>query len=126
MDDVSYHDPISLGNAYSTIHTCEGSMTQRAGNDIHTSLPNRSTQQLASSWLQTVSWAPIDDPTFALDPDGRIYEDIVEGDVMDEELAQVPAVEGVRTKKKRSRVSVSPFYIYSRRGRSEFDSDGLT
>lgn len=49
------------------------------------------------------SWLPLDDPKFALDPDGAWYDEVVEGDVMAKENAPSAS----KKKWAKSKVSVS-------------------
>lgn len=60
----------------------------------------------SGAWMNLQSWSAIDDTDLALDPsDGRMYEQAVEQDVMDETGA-----DGIQVEKKRyirSKVSVS-------------------
>ena len=54
------------------------------------------------AWNSVHSWDPPDDPDFVLDPNGDLYDDLVEGDVMEE----LPSPDKP-SKQKQSRVSVS-------------------
>ena len=112
---TSYHDTVPLLNDdFDTIHSREGRLKRVGGHGISTAALPRDPHQ-STSWSSVYSWDPPDDPEFALDPDGELYDDLVEGDVMEEH----PSTD-VPSKKKRSRVSVSFVYFF-------FDKfDGLT
>lgn len=60
----------------------------------------RITHKSDEHWKTAASWAPLDDPNFALDPNDVLYNEAVEAPVM-----QVPA-EVVAQQKKRSKVAV--------------------
>jgi hypothetical protein len=98
-----YHDPVPLLNDefdFNTIHSHEGRL-KRVGRGIRTAALPRDTHH-GTSWNSVYSWNPPDDPEFVLDPNRDLYEDLVEGDVMEE----LPSPD-IPSKKNRSRVSVS-------------------
>ena len=100
---TSYHDSVPLLNDdfdFDTIHSREGRL-KRVGGGIRTAALPRD-EHHGTSWNSVNSWDPPDDPDFALDPNGDLYDDLVEGDVMEELLSPDNP-----SKKKRSRVSVS-------------------
>ena len=104
---TSYHDPVPLLNDdfdFDTIHSREGTL-KRVGGSIRTAALPRDPHH-GTSWSSVHSWDPPDDSEFALDPNGDLYDDLVEGDVMEE-----PVSPDNPSKKKRSRVSVS--FVYS-------------
>jgi len=103
---TSYHDPVPLLNDdldFDTIHSREGRL-KRVGGGIRTAALPRDSHH-GTSWNSVHSWDPPDDPDFALDPNGDLYDDLVEGDVMEE----LPSPDKP-SKQKRSRVSVSFHY----------------
>ena len=65
-----------------------------------------------TSWDSTMSWAPFNDPNYALDADEELYNNALEADVMDDISAQQTPLP---QKKKQSLISVSsqlhPHYI---------------
>lgn len=103
---TSYHDAVPLLNDdFDTVHSREGRL-KRVGGGIHTAALPRDPHH-GTSWNSVYSWDPPDDLEFALDPDGDLYDDLVEGNVMEEH----PAPDNP-SKKKRSRVSVSFVYFF--------------
>ncbi len=101
----SYHDRIPLENDFEVIKA----RTASSG-------PNRmpietATTILPSTWTFGSSWAPEDDPEYALDPDGEWYDEVLEADVGD--VLEEAEVEEPKKKKKRSEVSVSDFLLHS-------------
>ena len=100
---TSYHDPVPLLNDdfdFDTIHSREGRL-KRVGGGIRTAALPRDPHH-GTSWSSVYSWDPPDDSEFALDPNGDLYDDLVEGDVMEELVSPDNT-----SKKKRSKVSVS-------------------
>jgi hypothetical protein len=97
----AYHDPIPLGDDFSLVHAREGKL-RRIGNHTLTAQPTRAVQQNDIRWEAATSWHVQDDPEFALDADGAWYDEVVEGDVMQDAASPMPS----KAKKSRSRVSV--------------------
>ena len=85
------------------VYAREGRLT-RLGPNLATAPAERLTQKSDERWKTVTSWLPLDDPEFALDPDGAWYDEVVEGDVMVEE--SVPPLFSKKKKQARSRVSV--------------------
>jgi hypothetical protein len=99
---TSYHDPVPLINDdFDTIHSREGRL-KRVGGGIRTAALPRDPLP-GASWNSVHSWDPPDDPEFALDPNGDLYDDLVEADIMNPEEPS----SSNPSKKKRSKVSVS-------------------
>jgi hypothetical protein len=94
----AYHDTVPLGDEYNVIHSRE-TFQRQVGSTTYTAHAERSAQP-DTSWDSTTSWAPLDDPNYALDADETWYNDTLEADIMDDISAQQP-------QKKQSRVSVS-------------------
>jgi hypothetical protein len=70
-----------------------------------TAPPTRTSHKSDEYWRATTSWAPLDDPNFALDPHGAWYNESVDAPIMQD---ADPAVETVEQKNKlRSKVAVS-------------------
>ena len=92
----TYRDPIPLSNEYDIIYSREESTSLHSEPAKH--VPHTDTD----SWATTLSWSPPDDPTFALDPDGDWYDEVVESNIMDD----VPPV-ALTTKKKKIRSTIS-------------------
>ncbi|KAJ3501027.1 hypothetical protein NLJ89_g9529 [Agrocybe chaxingu] len=95
----AYHDVVPLPEYYQTVHAREGRL-RRVGNDVLTASTCRTEQESTGLWSTATSWAPLDDPEFALDPTSEQYERVVEADVM----AGIDEI--VPPKKAKSRVSV--------------------
>ncbi|KAH9474961.1 hypothetical protein JR316_0012060 [Psilocybe cubensis] len=71
-----YRDPIPLPDTFTTIWSSEGTMGGRL---------YYATVLSAGAWDDETSWAPQDDNTYALMPDGVGYDLAVEGDFMNNE-----------------------------------------
>jgi len=93
---VSYCNTVPL-NKYDTVFEREGGL-QRVGTSI---LPTTSIRTATDTWSSTTSWTPPDDPQYALDPDGDLYDMALEADVMDDSV-----VPEKKQKGKKSLVSV--------------------
>jgi len=83
---------------YSDVVAREGHLRSRVG------VATRVTTQKSSKWMTATSWAPSDDPEYALDPDGAWYDEAVDGHVMED--VRPITLEVAKKKKKRSRISV--------------------
>jgi hypothetical protein len=109
----SYHDFIpSVHEEYHDVHMREGRLLNVGGATIP-ALVSRVVQRSDDVWKSTESWKPVDDPEFALDPDGAWYDETVEQPVMQEGCPSVDG-SGQRGKKLKSKVSVSLSYPFSR------------
>ena len=106
---TSYHDPVPLLNDdfdFDTIHSCEGRLKRVSGLGGLGTAALPQDPHHGTSWSSVYSWDPPDDSEFALDPNGDLYDDLIEGDVMEELISPDNP-----SKKKRSKVSVS--FVYS-------------
>ena len=101
---TAYHDQISVLDDFRAVHGREGRLL-RVGNDILTAPASREVQFTSDSWQDASSWAPVDDPEYALDPDGEWYDEVVEMPVLHDEPVLVS--EKPTKKRKKSQVSVS-------------------
>ena len=100
-DTGAYHDAVPFGDDYDVVHSHK-IFWRQVGSTSHTAHAECSAQP-NTSWDSTTSWAPFNDPNYALDTDEGWYNDTLEADVMEDILAQqVPLPQ----KKKQSRVSV--------------------
>jgi len=100
---ASYHDPIPFDHDYAMVYAREDPRT------IQSTPVEKAPLPATDAWEGMLSWAPPDDSTFALDPDGGWYDVAVESHVMDE----IRPLATLRTKKGRSMVSVSSFLSLS-------------
>jgi hypothetical protein len=101
---TAYHDPIPLHDDFSLVYEREGKL-RRTGLEKHTrtaQLP-RTVQLNDIQWEHATTWCVPDDPEFSLDADGSWYDEVVEGDVMQDFS---PPDASPQSKKSRSRVSV--------------------
>jgi len=101
-DTGAYRDVVPFGDDYDVIHSRE-IVQRQVRSTTHTAHAERSAQP-NTSWDSTMSWAPFDDPNYALDADEELYNDALEADVMDDISAQQTPLP---QKKKQSLVSVS-------------------
>ena len=99
---VGYHDSIPV-NDYDTVYERE-EVRRRVGTSILST--TTSVQTTADTWNTTTVWTPPDDPQYALDPDGNLYDEAVEAEVMDEDTVKI------KKGKEKSKVSVSYLSIW--------------
>lgn len=95
----SYQHFIALDDDILNIHFREG----RLQNKKFMAPSTRITQKSNEYWNVAETWGPLDDPEFALDSDGALYNEALDAPVMQDTTVSVTAVE----KKARSQVSVS-------------------
>jgi len=78
------HDPILFVDDFSTVHTREGRLV-RVGRDS-LSVPTARLAQCEAdeTWNSAPSWLPADDPQYALDPDGKWYDEVLDGNIMED------------------------------------------
>ena len=105
----AHRDLIPFRDDFSIVHAQEGQLL-RVGNNFLTAPAECVPQHEADSAFDSASdWLPIDNPQFALDPDGTWYDEAVTGDVMDQDSGYERENAPSTTKKKKyiqSRVSV--------------------
>jgi len=98
---TSYHNSVPLlGDKFDTVHSCEGRL-KRVGRGIRTAALPWDPHH-GSSWNSIYSWDPPNDLEFTLDANRDLYDNLVEGDIMEEH----PAPDNP-SKKKQSKVLVS-------------------
>jgi hypothetical protein len=103
----AYHDPVPFVDDFSLFHSREGRLL-RAGNEVFTASDERAPQDADRTWNAASSWLPIDDPQFALDPDGEWYDEAMDGEVTEDHIpADEPASSSLPKKRVRSKLSVS-------------------
>ena len=108
----SYCDSILFQDDFSVVHAREGRL-RRVSNNVRTVPTERLPQHdIDHAWNSESNWLPIDDPEYALEPDGEWYDDALEADVMDPPI-RVEALSSTAQKKKRIRsnllVCLCPF-----------------
>lgn len=84
-DDIDVDEAVS----YEDIEVHEGRLHKTGINTVSESLPVRipikDHSGDSSAWMNLTSWSVSEDTDFALDPsDGRMYDQVLERDVMDE------------------------------------------
>lgn len=100
----SSHDFVPLGaDDLLDVHAREG-YSMKIGYQKFMSPPKRTTQKSNEHWKVAITWGPLDDPDFALDLDGTLYDEAIDTPVMQN---TVPPVTEVGTKKEKSKTSVS-------------------
>ena len=101
---TSYHDPVPLSNNDFDFDTTPEKEGLNKSAEVSALLLFLGTLTMA---LRGVQLTPgTDNSEFALDPNGDLYDDLVEGDVMEELVSPDNP-----SKKKQSRVSVSFIYF---------------
>jgi hypothetical protein len=105
----AYHDSVPFVDDYSTFHAREGKLV-RVGKELLTAPAERSPQhETDRTWNSASSWLPVDDPQFALDPDGEWYDKVMDGRVMEDRVPlDAPSVSSKPKKHVRSKLSVGP------------------
>lgn len=106
----TYHDPIPLDSDFSAVYAREGKL-RRTGLEKYTlsTQLNRIVQQDDAQWEQATTWHVEDDPEFALDADGAWYDEVVEGNVM-QDFSHPEA--SSKSSKSHSRVSVRDYLLH--------------
>ena len=102
VEGGSCHNLVSFGiDNFVDIHAREEHSRKVGSNDFRPA--TRTIHKPDEHWRKATSWAPLDDPNFALDPSDEWYNEAVEAPVM-----HVPEPgAAVAQKRKRSKASVS-------------------
>ena len=101
VDRGSHHDRVELTNDFEVINAREVRVVE------HGRLPRetpRSPQKGRTTWMTGVFWAPVDNPEFALDPDGDWYDIELNAPIAD--AAAFQDAPPVKIKKKKTMRSV--------------------
>jgi hypothetical protein len=103
----SFHDSIPFRDDFSIVHAREGKLV-RVSNDVRTAPMERLRQSdVDHAWNSASSLLPIDDPEYALEPDGEWYDEALGADVMDLPISvETPTPTAQKKKPTRSNVSV--------------------
>ena len=108
----AHHDPVPFADDFSTVHAREARVV-RVGRESLSVPTERLIQcEADETWHSASSWLPIDDPQYALDPDGEWYDEVLEGEVMDNIDDHSTATAAKGKKPIRSGVSVRPSPSY--------------
>ncbi|PPQ81774.1 hypothetical protein CVT26_010082 [Gymnopilus dilepis] len=107
---TAYHDTVPLDDDYSEIHAREGKL-RRIGQGYRFTHTQRDSIIDEASWNTLESWAPPDDPNYALDLNGDLFNEVLEADIMDK--APAPSPVEPKKKKKRSQVSKRPHVVWA-------------
>jgi hypothetical protein len=97
----AYHDSIPFQDDFSIVHAREGRLLH-VSNDLQTAPAERSQHEADHVWNSASSWLPIDDPDYALEPDGEWYDEVLGADIMNPAIPDPTA-----QKKKRIQSNVS-------------------
>ncbi|PPQ86897.1 hypothetical protein CVT25_012538 [Psilocybe cyanescens] len=104
-----YHDPIPVLGDFDIIHASEG-IQRTIGGKTRTIRVELPPQCVAGAWEQVTTWAPPDDDTYALEPNGDWFDEAVVADVMVDLQPQCPAEK--KNKKAQSLVSKRPNVVW--------------
>lgn len=109
IDSIDCEDTVS----YEDIHVREGRLNKIGVNTVREPLPVRIPLENnagdSSAWMKLTAWTVTDDTDLALDPhDGRLYEEALERDVMEDDVTDRDGrVQAAKKQYIRSKVSVS-------------------
>jgi hypothetical protein len=103
---AGYHDSVPSATIdYNNVHLRE-ERTRKVGiSTVTAPQASRVVHMSDEDWKSTKSWVVLDDPNFALDPDGDWYDEAVEGPVMQQDHPSAK-IGGQVKKRIRSKVSV--------------------
>lgn len=103
---AGYHDPVPSATIdYNNVHLREERIRKVGTSFVTAPLASRVVHMSDEDWRSTKSWVVLDDPSFALDPDGDWYDEAVEGPVMQQDHPSAK-IDGQGKKRIRSKVSV--------------------
>ena len=79
----SRRSPSQFANDFTTVHAREARVVCVGNESLSVPTEWLTLCEADEAWNSAPSWLPIDDPQYALDPDGDWYDEVVEGDVME-------------------------------------------
>jgi hypothetical protein len=79
----AHHDPVPFANDFSAVHAREARVVRVGRESLSVPTERLIQREADETWQSAPSWLPIDDPQYALDPDGEWYDEVLEGGVMD-------------------------------------------
>ena len=102
----AHHDPIPFADDFSAVHAREARVVRVGKESLSVPTERVVVREADEAWNSAVSWLPVDDPQYALDPDGEWYDETLEGGVMEGLDDHSAAVAAKGKKRIRSGVSV--------------------
>jgi hypothetical protein len=113
----AHRDPVPFADDFTTVHAREARVVRVGNESLSVPTERLTLREADEAWNSAPSWLPIDDPQYALDPDGNWYDEVVEGNVMENfgvhpTDSQPTAAKG--KKRVRSGVSVRLSLLHSR------------
>ena len=104
----AHRDPIPFADDFSTVHAREARVVRVGKESLSVPTERLVLREADEAWNSAVSWLPVDDPQYALDPNGEWYDETLEGGVMEgfDDHSATAAAKG--KKRIRSGVSVRP------------------
>jgi len=78
----SFRDPIPFADDFSIVHACEGRLIRVGNERIAVPMEHEPQHEADRAWNSAPNWLPVDDPQYALDPDGEWYDKVVDCDIM--------------------------------------------
>ncbi|KDR83151.1 hypothetical protein GALMADRAFT_134646 [Galerina marginata CBS 339.88] len=113
-NDNVYHHSIPFNDDIDVVFSRDN-LTRRVNDSVANTPAERIPQTSTSkTWNAATSWAPQDDPEFALDADGGLYNEAVDGDIACE-VVQVPT-----GPPKRSKVAKRPNVVWMETHRQHY------
>ncbi|KDR65025.1 hypothetical protein GALMADRAFT_149061 [Galerina marginata CBS 339.88] len=113
-NDTVYHHLIPFNDDIDVVFSRDD-LTRRVNDSIANAPAPRVPQPSTSkAWNAATSWVPQDDPEFALDADGGLYDEAVEGDIA------CKAVQVPKAPRQRSKVSKRPNVVWMETHRQNY------
>ena len=112
----AHRDPIPYADNFSAVHAREARVVHVGNQSLSVPTERLILQEPDEAWNSAVSWLPVDDHQYALDPDGEWYDEALEGGVMEGFGDHADGAAAKGKKRVRSGVSVmsSPSFYGSR------------
>jgi hypothetical protein len=106
------HDPVPFADDFSAVHAREARVVRIGRESLSVPTERLIQREADETWHSALSWLPIDDPQYALDPDGEWYDEVLEGGVMDsfDDHSKAPAAKGKRRIRSGVSVRSTPSY----------------
>jgi len=108
----AHHDPVPFADNFTTVHAREGKLARVGKDSLSVPTARLAQREDDETWNSAPSWLPTDDPQFALDPDGEWYDEVLDGNIMEDLNVHPEDTPATAKGKKRVRsgVSVWPYF----------------
>ena len=80
----AHRDPVPFADDFTTVHAREGRLARVGRDSLSVPTARLAQREADETWNSAPSWLPADDPQYAVDPDGEWYDEVLDGNIMED------------------------------------------